>query len=125
MVNRIYWKFETTKPGDGETFFKGSLQASSGNTSIPHAKGYQFFINWLGSQRDHSTENTVEGRTVQLLRYLQYLNSDDRLQEKGVQSKDGIAMRAVLRSAISHIEFANKILQLDSPWPTDAAIIGG
>ena len=108
---------EAAKLGGALEHILDLLYGTSAKTSLPHAKGFSAFLEWLDLNHLASSIDSPEERLVALLHYLKHFDSVSRLNKKGVQSSNGVAKRTVLRRATTHIAFANDFLGILKPWP--------
>ena len=106
---------EVAKVGGALEHISDLLYGSSARTSLPHAKGFSAFLEWLEANPLRSAVESPEGRLVVLIHYLKHFNSEARLAKKGVQSPNGVAKRTVLRRAITDIAFASDFLEILQP----------
>lgn len=112
---------EATKEGGALEHISDLLYGSSARTSLPHAKGFSAFLDWLDTNPLCSAVGSPEGRLVVRIHYLKHFNSKARLAKKGVQSSNGVVKRTVLRRATADIAFANDFLGIFKPWPVHSS----
>ena len=100
---------ESEKKGGGLGYISDLLYGSSAKSSLPHARGFSAFMNWLDVHPAKSAAQSTEGMLLLSIHYLQHFNSEARLSKKGVQSTNGVAKRTVLHRAVADIALANEL----------------
>ena len=66
---------EAANLGGGQEHISDLLYGTSAKTSLPHAKGFSAFLEWLDSNRLATSIDSPEDRLVALLHYLKHFNS--------------------------------------------------
>ena len=85
-----------------------------------HARGCGLFLQWLEKFKKGVSLESRETRLLLLMQYLWHFNTPNRINLKGKKVQSDLAKRTVLRTALSHIAYANDLLDLNYPWPVES-----